>query len=365
MSLRGRASALAADPPAALVLGACAAVLFLRRAEAFSNAQFWAEDGHFFERAYVLGARSLAVPYAGYLHTVPRLVAGAASLLSPTVAPLAYVAAAALLTLYVASRTLSPRCPLPRAAGFLALGVVLVPDTYEVLLNIVNLQWVLAGGLVLLLLSRDPERPREWAHDLLAALLLGLTGPFSLILLPLFLWRAAARRTRESAVLSAVIVATALLQACVLRSSPPSDPGTPGNLGATLAQLLPAIGRRVGGSLLLGSLLPGDLGAAAGTLFGLGTLAALTHLAVRPGPVRRERGMIAAALLLILAASLFRTRWTLHEYFTPHSNSRYVFVPQLLTIWLLVTLAAERGRAGRIALAIALWCLAVNLPRLR
>jgi len=364
-TLKDKARRLAAYPPAALVLCACAAALLARRAAAFTNAQFWAEDGHFFERAYVLGARSLLVPYAGYLHAVPRLIALAAAPLDPAAAPLAYTSAAALLTLYVAARTLSPRCPLPRASGYFALAVVLVPDTYEVLLNVVNLQWVLAAGLVLLLVSRDPARPAEWAHDLAAALLLGLTGPFSLVLSPLFAWRAAARRTGASAVLGSAVLLAGLLQAGLIWTSPPSDPGVPGPVGPMLAQLLPAVGRRLGGSLLLGSLLPADLGAVAGTLAGLATLAAVAYLAVRPGPARTERGMIAAALLLILAASLFRTRWTLHEYFTPHSNSRYVFLPQLLALWLLGTLAAGRGRAARIALAVALWCLAANLPRLR
>ena len=75
--------------------------------------------------------------------------------------------------------------------------------------------------------------------------------------------------------------------------------------------------------------------------------------------------MIAAALVLVLGASLFRTRWTLHEYIMPHSNSRYVFVPQLLSIWLLGTLACQRGRAAKAALWVALWGLAVNAPRLR
>ena len=261
-TLREKARRLAADPPAALILCASAAVLLARRAAAFTNAQFWAEDGHFFERAYVLGARSLLVPYAGYLHAVPRLVAEAASRLDPAAAPLAYTSAAALLTLYVASRTLSPRCPLPRASGYFALAVVLVPDTYEVLLNVVNLQWVLAAGLVLLLVSRDPAGPGEWAHDLAAALLLGLTGPFSLVLLPLFAWRAASRHTVASAVIASGVLLAALLQAGIIWTSPPSDPGVPGPVAPMLAQLLPAVGRRVGGSLLLGSLLPADLGIA-------------------------------------------------------------------------------------------------------
>lgn len=57
-----------------------------------------------------------------------------------------------------------------------ALAVVLVPDAFEVLLVLVNVQWVLAAALVLLLLAIDPQRPREYFHDVAAATLLGLTG---------------------------------------------------------------------------------------------------------------------------------------------------------------------------------------------
>jgi len=352
------------EPPRAAVLLVCAAVLALRRAGALSNPQFWAEDGHFYERAYMMGWRCLTLPYAGYLHAVPRAVAVLAASIDPSLAPAVFVGVAALLTLYVASRAVSPRCPLPRAAGVFALAVVLVPDTYEVLLNVVNLQWVLAGGLVLLLVSRDPAGRVQWAHDLCAAVALGLTGPFSVILAPLFLWRAWEQRTRASAVLAGVVASCGLVQALCLHFQPPSDPGIPGDWGAALL-VLPAVARRIGGSLLLGSLLPETSGTALGTAAGLATLLGVGFLALRPGPLRAERRMLGLAFLAILGASLLRTRWTLHEYFTPHSNSRYMFMPQLIALWLLLLTACQAGRPGRLAAALALWCLAVNAPRLR
>ena len=37
---------------------------------------FWAEDGHiFFSEAYNLGLTSFITTYAGYLHTIPRIIA--------------------------------------------------------------------------------------------------------------------------------------------------------------------------------------------------------------------------------------------------------------------------------------------------
>ena len=160
---------LAARPPRLLVLAACAAILSLRRAQALTRPQFWAEDAYFFQRAYVLGWSSLVESYAGYLHTVLRLIAEAAVRIDAARGPALFVAASFLLTLYVASRALSERCPLPRLGGAFALALVLVPSTYEVLLNVVNLQWVLAAGLILLLLSRDPAGAGAWTHDLVSA----------------------------------------------------------------------------------------------------------------------------------------------------------------------------------------------------
>ncbi|MFZ1054213.1 MAG: hypothetical protein WAN79_00950, partial [Opitutaceae bacterium] len=295
----GRATRLLADPPNAAVLFVCAAILGLRRAGAFTNPQFWAEDGYFYERARSVGWHSLFVPYNGYLHLVPRSAAIVAANADPALVPSIFVGFAALFTLYVASRTLSPRCPLPRYAGLAAFAVVLVPDTYEVLLNLVNLQWVLAGGLVLLLVSRDPSGWGPWVHDLAASVALGLTGPFSIVLAPLFLWRAWMRRTRASALLAAAVAACAVAQAYCVHISPPGEPGVPGGWGVSRL-LLPAIGRRIGGSLLLGSLVPGEAAIGIGTVAGLATLAAIGFLALRPGPARRERCVLGIAFVGIL-----------------------------------------------------------------
>jgi hypothetical protein len=361
---RGRAARLLAEPPRAVVLALCAAVLGLRRAEAWSNPQFWAEDGYFYERSYVTGWHSLYLPYAGYLHAVPRAVATLAVHLDPALAPGFFVLLATLLTLYVSARVLSPRCPLPRYAGLAALAVVLVPDTREVLLNIVNLQWVLAGGLILLLIARDPTGWAQWGHDAGAALFLGLTGPFSILLLPLFVGRAWSRRTIPSAALAALVAACALAQGVCLIMQPSGEPAVPGSWGAARL-ILPAVAQRIGGSLAMGSLLPQGAGLGVGTLGGILTLAGVGFLAMRPGPMRAERLMLGLAFLAILLASLFRTRGTLHEYFTPHSNSRYMFVPQLLAVWLLVEAACRKGRIATCAAVVLTVSLAVNLPRLR
>lgn len=353
-----------ADPPGAAVLAVCAAILGLRRAEAWSNPQFWAEDGHFYERAYVIGWRAMALPYNGYLHTVPRLVAALAVGFDPALAPGIFVVCATLLTLYAASRALSRRCPLPRFAGCCALAVALVPNTGEVLLNIVNIQWVLAGALALLLISGDPKGPGQWAHDAVSAAAIGLTGPFCIILAPLFAWRAWDRGTRASALLCAVVVLCALVQGRLIGTLPSGVDGSPGD--PVLAGLmLPAIAHSVGCSLLMGSLAPGALGQAAGTILGAATLLGAGWLASMKGALRRERAVLGLVFAAALAGSLYRTRHSMPQYFLPHSMSRYVYLPQLVAIWLLLSCAARGGRAGRVAAALAAAGFLANVPRYR
>lgn len=351
------------DPPKAAVIALCAAVLGLRRAEAWSNPQFWAEDGVFYARARIAGSHAFLETMGGYLHTVLRAVAAVAARADPAWAPAIFVAAATAATLYVAGLAISGRSNLPRFAGFSALAVVLVPETHEVLLNLVNLQWVLGAGLILVLLSSEPLRPGQRAHDFVAAAAMGMTGPFCIILLPLFLLRAARRRTKASFLLCAIVGACAVVQALMLRSEPASPLyGAQGSIPYRF--ILPIIGRRIGGSILMGSLLGPDTDQVIGSLVGLMTLAGVAFLAFRPGLHRTVRTGLGLAFFLMLAGTLYRASNGFFLFFTPETRARYVYIPQLLAIWLLITAAAQPGRAGRICAFLCAWALLVNLPRL-
>ncbi len=354
-----------ADPPKIAVLAACAVILGLRRAEALTNPQFWAEDAYFFERAYVLGWRSFLDSYAGYLHSFLRVIAEASVLVDPSRAPAIFVALAGAATLYVAGRTLSERCPLPHLAGAFAFAVVLVPDTFEVLLNVVNLQWVLAAGLVLLLLSREPVRARQWVHDIAAAVAIGLTGPFCIILAPLFAWRAWSRRTHASTVLAAIVFACAIVQIYCVLTEPAAAGSAPVDQPVAADLFLPAIARRVGGSILLGSLMAPTTGVLVGTIAGIATLAGVGYMAFGPGALRAERRLLGIAFAALLLGTLFRTRHSLGLYFVPLANGRYVYIPQLIAIWLLVATALRKGLAGKVATALVVLALLANIPRYR
>jgi hypothetical protein len=359
---RGKRIRMLVSPPLAITLTACAVVLFLRRPESILNPQFWAEDMHFFERAYVLGGLpALFLPYSGYFHFVPRLVAAIAVHLDPAWAPGFFEASAIALTLYVAARTQSPRSPLPHIAAC-AFAVVLVPDAFEVLHNITNIQWVLAGGLALLLVSTDPTNFRQQCHDAVAATALSLTGPFSLIMSPAFILRAVVRRSRWSIALAAIVTVCGALQGWEILhfQEPPQS-------GQIMPEAMLAVpGLRIFGSLFLGVFVPVSYTQKAQLICAALLVAGVAILSLRKGPAKPERIWLAGALLLLLAASLFRCRHYLPELSHTRFGERYFFHLQLICLWLLLwSFDDPRVWIRSLTAGLFLWSLACNIPRLR
>jgi hypothetical protein len=350
-----------ARPPLWATLIACAAVLLARKPDMLFNPQFWAEDGWFYRSARIDGLGALTMTSAGYLHSVPRLIAMLAALFDPRFAPAVFVWSALVFTLYVAARTQSARCPLPRHVAC-ALAVVLVPDAFEVLLNVVNLQWVLAGGVLLLLISADGRSARQHAHDGIAAVLLGLTGPFSLVFAPLFAWRAWTRRTTASIVLAAIVGVCGLVQWIeVLHDDVVHYVGT-----FAPDALLAVPGMRITASLLVGTFVPLDYPRLVESVLGLVALAAVAALAQCGENHRAERRWIAAAFVLLLASSLYRVRVVLPELCHFFYGQRYFYPLQLIVLWLLLAATADPRRwVSRTAWGVLLWALVLNVPRLR
>ena len=323
-----------------------AVVLVLRKPDAFGYPQFWAEDFNpFFIDARRFGPEVLFAPYNGYLHLLPRLIAGLAAGLHPIVQPAVYVGAAFALTLAVVALALSPRLDLP-GRPWLALAVVVVPHTGEVFLNPTNVQWITALALLLTLLARDPASAADGATDAAVVVLAGLTGPFSVLLLPLFLARAWSRRTRASALIAAGVALTAAVQAWFLWHAPSSADPRPWNV----AQLLGVVAVRLPMTLAMGEIWPVKLGYAVTTTLGLALAAAGIFLGVRPGRWRRERLVLLAALAVLLAAGIRRGRPDTWAFFDTFNGDRYFYPPKVIALWLVGLVVAEFStRARRVA----------------
>ena len=176
-------------------------LLYLRRPDAFYNPQFFAEDGIIlFREAHAYGFASLLVPYSGYYHTFSRLAALAGELFPLAYVPVWFNTAALLVTGYVAVRILSPRIPLNHSTKvMLVVALVASPVRNEIYMTLISVYWLLSFVLLLLLISREPASFAEVATDSFELLMVGLTGPFAVIYLPLFGWRFFTRRTRFNA----------------------------------------------------------------------------------------------------------------------------------------------------------------------
>ena len=204
-----------------LFLVAAAALLVARRPEMLFRPEMYAESGPvFFMPTYFNDPLNLLVtPYAGYLHLIPRLVASLERLMPPAHVPLfeAVVAFAGTVAIagFLASDRLANVLPSRWARYVLAAMLVVTPTAREVLGIEVNLQVYGSVYLVALAMAR-PAPTRPWlVADIFGAIVFSLSGPFSLLLAPLFL----ARRDR----LTIVVGVCALAQLGVLLTSPRRD----------------------------------------------------------------------------------------------------------------------------------------------
>ncbi|MBN5126271.1 hypothetical protein JY452_09725 [Stenotrophomonas maltophilia] len=186
---------------AALAFFAAIAVALFRITEwnGVAGRMLWAEDGHVFIRGAIEGGwRTLASPYAGYLHVYPRAVsliaiAFGAHWLAPIMAVgwlLAYGTAAVVCVQRL--RTVNV-CLLSALCFVVLLGIL--PTTSETLFTVTNAQWYLAIGLAACALLPPPERD-SWPHLAFAAIA-SLTGPFCIIVLPVALLQAIFTRQLE------------------------------------------------------------------------------------------------------------------------------------------------------------------------
>lgn len=344
----------------ALLLAALAALLFSRRPDAFLRPQFWAEDFMFLIAAEQHGLASVSLPQAGYLHTLPRLIALTATRLDPVLQPACYLVAALTVTLAVCSSLLSARLELPLKFP-LTLAIVVVPHTGEVLFNPTNLQWIVAFGILGTVLKRDPATISNWCLDLLLLVLGGLTGPMMLLAWPILLVRAWRRRTRASLALFLIGTVTAATQLSFIAglSAESTEPFNLVNLATTVALHLFC-------STFLGFLVssaPSKIAAIAVAA----VVAAFVSVVIAASGRHRPAllSMLSYAVVLIMAAAVLK-RLDAWDYGDLHGD-RYFYVPRTLLLWILlvgsVTASRRWVRSGAFGLlALSVIC---NAPRFR
>ncbi len=193
-----------------VVLGLSMCVIVWRAPGLFTEPRLWAEEGtRYFRSAYAYAEspqwyRSLFQVQRGYFALWPNLAATAAANLVPLEeAPRVTTALALLIQLAAVAILLWSESELWSHRGIKTLGVlamIFAPLSGEIWLNTINSQFVLAliGFLILHANARQSQRLR-WLFQALLGIA-GLTGIVSILLTPLFVFKALKEKSRERAI---------------------------------------------------------------------------------------------------------------------------------------------------------------------
>jgi hypothetical protein len=186
-----------------VVAALLAAIIVVRRRDAVTNPQFWAEDSviYFWENLRLGFRGALANYYNNYPMLAQRLVAGVGGLVPLAYAPRVYTTSAIGITAFaLATFALPGFRHLVRSDALRVLwciAVVSLRVDWEMLSTPTNLGWYLAIWLALLSVMRAPRTWRCIVALWVAAAVSVFTNPLALITGPIWLlraWHATVRR---------------------------------------------------------------------------------------------------------------------------------------------------------------------------
>jgi hypothetical protein len=345
-----------------LAVPAAAALLALRKPWALHTPQFWAEDGSIFmQQDHDWGARAILEPYNGYLHLLPRLIAWLASRTADVAWwPAIYNGLSFAITVALFARLASRRVELPGKAG-LMLAFAVVAGTGEVLINATNLQWVTAFFLVLQLFTARAETGPQRLGDLAILGVVGLNGPFALVLLPLFAWRAWRERSLDPALALGVVALCAAVQGRFVLGGSLSLDGTSAPFRPLM--FLSIIGSRLVTWPIFGPAAVKAWPLLVHAILGVAFIGAVAAHALRRDARRPLRAMILAAFALMTLACVARVRADTWRDDNLVNGDRYFYISRVLLAWLvLLELHAPRRAVAWTARAVCLAAVLTHAP---
>ncbi len=188
----------------------CALLLFSRRPDTITNAQFWAEDGAvWYTDGYDVGlTQTIFRTYAGYLAVMHRLVAAGAALLPFHFAPLIFNILGLLFLLLpvilIVSKRFAAIIPYRLLAIAIAVIYVGIMNNDEIVGNLANIQWSLTLLAFLIIIAKPSQELRWRIFDGAALIAAGLSGPSVILLTPIALyvwWRTKDKQNKMQAII--------------------------------------------------------------------------------------------------------------------------------------------------------------------
>jgi hypothetical protein len=320
-----------------LVLLAALGILYLRSPITFTHPQFWGEDAYFFHDSLFLGWSSFSATslLAGYLCTAQALVAFAVSFFNPVYAAAIYCYTAIFFTLAVVWLVTSPRLDIP-CKPLLAISVVIVPMGYEELGTLTNIQWILPIGAFALMFMQAARSRLVLLGEAGFVALMAFSGPFSIFLTPMFIWRLLTSRGADKSrmfVLTAIAGLGALTQILfIAKHFGALNPVAPAPYSRTLWVNLPA------------SHIMADFGKVAclfhgigGAVLGLVCVAAAGLLAVR-APYRTQKIFLLLFSLAIAISGMYKFREALA---TQVPEQRYFYSGSVFLFWFICCISSR------------------------
>ena len=341
-------------------------ILFSRRPDALLNAQFYAEDGTFwYADAYNHSWHCLFMPEAGYLHTVPRLVALFSLIFPLALAPL-------VMNLFALFFQILPIPVFFSRFNSLSLSIrvwgsllyLAVPNSYEIHANATNIQWHLALLACLVILAAAPRSISWSVFDVAILTLASVDSPLGIPLIALVaaIWWMH-REKRAKLMLFALIPGT-LIEIVFLLFSQTRRP-------ASNAANLTALASILGGQVFMSSILGvrtvihfyfGHMR----FLFAAEICAALVGLAIvfyalLSAPAELKLFVLFSASVLAMALyhplavlDPIPEQWQLLR--VPGLGNRYYFLPMLAffacLIWLVTRSTAKFPRYAALAILL-------------
>jgi hypothetical protein len=336
--------------------------------------EFWAEDGAcWYSDAYDHGVACLLMPHTGYLQTISRVGGLVASFFPLVMGPAIFFLIALLAQLappvYLLSPLGTPICPSKECRVILSYFYAMLPNSWELHVNLTNAQTHLALLGVSLLMGEAPKSKIGVGCLLATMVLVGLSGPFSLFLTPIALWQWWQKRDRMALANGVAIATTALIQGIFLLQSMHAT-RSPAPLGASVSGLARILSGEVAMGPLLGilttlrlMLLPFwkvDWIPCLIASFALIVIA----VSIKTGPDSFRKFAVYSAMLLAAAlispqVSMSTPQWEVLAFVM--TGTRYFFMPMLTWICALLIMSQNKHRALRYMALILLSLASIGI----
>jgi hypothetical protein len=341
-------------------------ILISRRPSLLFSPQFWCEDGFvFFHEALKYGWQSVLMPYAGYIHLVPRTITNLVLQLSEA---LEQEVAWAPMIMSLSAVALNSICAVAVCASkfnwmgnwyfrmILSLFILLFPNAYELFGSVTNVNWWL-GVLAFFLLWNmfQTRKMPNWFETIILSIIV-LTSPNGLLILPAivgcYFYVYKTKPTYELFKVFFIFLLTCVQVVLMLDSRVPKD----ADWTLFLTNAINFVFVKLFGHLLIGLILN-----EVGTLI-VGIVLFIVLLFLCRNVLKKIYFPVVFLFLLVFLTVFGVDSGQLAYY------DRYIFIPSVVVVCILIYSFRERlqkkGDKFRIG-EIALFCLIFSLIAVR